>query len=68
MITATAFKTLNNIYLLNYRNPIIFLEKLTTYVSIHYDCIKSVEAEPIRYLIWIENDPVKTAALLNPGP
>ena len=35
-----------------------FSEQLTTYVSIHQDRIKSVEAELVRHLIAIEHDPL----------
>ena len=36
----------------------IFAQQLMTYVSIHQECTKSVEAEPLIHLIMIEHDPV----------
>ena len=35
-----------------------FAKQRTTYVSIHQDCIKSVEAEPLRHLTVMKYDPL----------
>ena len=43
-----------------------FAQQLATNVSINQDCIKSAKAEPLRYPIMIEHNPVETAAILNP--